>query len=1084
MDLRSAHLAKISAMSETPRRHLYDRPIGVLAVLFALMVLGGMTLPSMRINLQPDGLTAPLIWVRLSMDTESSAETLEQLTRPTEEILRALPGVDSVSSTTNKGGVRLSVMPAANVTLTELTTQVSEALDNNRFRLPGNARPRIGTYSESDAPMVAAAFNSGDYNEATFRDVMERELSPQLLRIPGVAAVSHNLEGEGTILVAYSPEHAAATRSDLGQISRHLTSAQPKSFQIPIIENGRRGEEIIRLRSDDLSQSQLPELRVSATNQLKEIALVERLPSNHGHWVNVDGKSGCIVEIFPSPDANSYAASKEAIQVLERESKRLGLTYVLQSSTHIQIDEAAGELFSAALWGAGFSVLLLLIFLGRFRLALLVCASLPLSLALALLAMASHNNTMNLFTLMGFLLACGMVVDNAIVVGEALLRARGSRDASERKASLRRAVSGVAMAIIVSTLTTIAMFVPIMVIENPWIRVLIMSIGEPIIWCLLGSLAVALILVPMVFPWLYRSGLSGSHGRSRGHARWLMACERGYGRMLAWLLLRPLMGVLLVMGITIPGILGYILLNDVPSTDQEDNRYLGMRVRIRGNPTAAQLKDDFAEWQRTLAQHQRELAITSVICDWRMDYGSLDLYLDPIDPKRRHENTIESEVISLLKPTLYIALDAHLQRASSEAVKLPDSTKKDEKKDEKKETKKDTRVTSARKDGPRGKGGSSRGSGGWGSSSRLSFRLSAPNEEAIDHAWEKLRPVLAEVEGVTNPGPLTEPPPTETELVLTRNAEERGWRADQLASQVARFGGTRQLLTMPDGWGLSVGPLESQPRTLPRLLGVDVRQSNGDQDRLENLVERREAATQSEIRRRDGLSQRELWMQVEPAHYREVRDHLSDYLKRADVPPATQIALSWWDERSQSQGRQMTIAMVLAAVIIYLLMGILYESVLAPLALMITVPLVYVFVQAAFKLTGLPLDKMVEVGSFLLIGVIVNHGVVLIDRIGASVPMHRLARTNRRLPLLAIAAGARRRFTPVVLTSLVTIAGSFPMIFGNGRFNGDSVAGLGASLAIGMTCGMVFTLLVVPLIYRWLAALRFGLLRLWQACSG
>ena len=1065
-------------MPDTPRRHLYDRPIGVLAVLLALMVLGGMTLPSMRINLQPEGLTAPLIWVRLSMDTESSSEALEQLTRPAEEILRGLPGVDSVSSNTNGGSVRMSVMPAANVTLSQLTTQVSEALDNNRYRLPSNARPRIGTYSESDAPMVAAAFNSGDYNEATFRDVMERELSPQLLRIPGVAAVSHNLEGEGTILVAYSPEHAAATRSDLGQISRHLTSAQPKSFQIPIIQNGHRSEEIIRLRSDDLSQSQLPEVRISSTNQLKEIALIERLPSNHGHWVTVDGKDGCIVEIFPSPDANSYAASKEVVRVLEQESKRLGLRYVLQSSTHIQIDEAAGELFSAALWGAGFSVLLLLIFLGRFRLALLVCASLPLSLALALLAMASHNNTMNLFTLMGFLLACGMVVDNAIVVGEALLRARGSRDASERKASLRRAVSGVAMAIVVSTLTTIAMFVPVMVIDNPWVRVLIMSIGEPIVWCLLGSLAVALILVPMAFPWLYSGGLSGNHGRSRGHARWLMACERAYGRLLVWFLLRPLMGVLLVMGITIPGLLGYFLLTDVPSTDQEDNRYLGLRVRIRGNPTAAQLKDDFAEWQRTLAQHQRELAITSVICDWRLDRGSLDVYLNPIDPQRRHENDIETEIISLLKPTLHIALDAHLQRASSEAVKLPDDSKKAEKPEVKKES------SVASKSAPKGKSGGPRGSRGWGSSSRLQFRLSAPNEDAIDQAWEKLRPVLAEVEGVTNPGPLTEPLPTETELVLTRHAEERGWRADQLASQVTRFGGTRQLLTMPDGWGLSVGPLESQPRTLPRLLGVDVRQSNGDQDRLENLVERREAATQNEIRRRDGLSQRELWIQVEPAHYLKIRDQLPAYLKLANVPPATQIALSWWDERSQNQGRQMTIAMVLAAVIIYLLMGILYESVLAPLALMITVPLVYVFVQAAFKLTGLPLDKMVEVGSFLLIGVIVNHGVVLIDRIGASVPMQRLARTNRRLPLLAIAAGARRRFTPVVLTSLVTIAGSFPMIFGNGRFNGDSVAGLGASLAIGMSCGMIFTLLVVPLMYRWLAALRFGLLRLWQACSG
>ncbi|HEX3133628.1 MAG TPA: efflux RND transporter permease subunit, partial [Planctomycetota bacterium] len=178
----------------TPRRHLYDRPIGVLAVLAALLVLGALTLPSMRINLKPEGLTAPLIWVRLSMDTESSAEALEELTRPAEEILRSLPGVDSVGSNTQGGSVRLFIMPAANVTLTELSNQVSEALDNNRFRLPSNARPRIGTFSESDPPMVAAAFNPGNYDDGTFREVIERDLMPQLLRVLGVAVVQHNLE--------------------------------------------------------------------------------------------------------------------------------------------------------------------------------------------------------------------------------------------------------------------------------------------------------------------------------------------------------------------------------------------------------------------------------------------------------------------------------------------------------------------------------------------------------------------------------------------------------------------------------------------------------------------------------------------------------------------------------------------------------------------------------------------------------------------------------------------------------------------------------------------------------------------------
>ncbi|HEX3132961.1 MAG TPA: efflux RND transporter permease subunit, partial [Planctomycetota bacterium] len=733
----------------------------------------------------------------------------------------------------------------------------------------------------------------------------------------------------------------------------------------------------------------LPEVRLGNTMQLDEVAAVAALPPNYGRWVDVDGKPGCILSIYPTPDANSYGASGAVTRVLEREAKRLGLKAIQQGSTHQHIDAATGELVEAAIWGGVFSVVFLLLFLGRMRLALLVCASLPLSLALAVLAMACHENSMNLFTLMGFLLACGMVVDNAIVVGEALLRARGSQDPAERTASLRRSVAGVAMAIVVSTLTTVALFLPIAVVDNPWVRVLIMSMGEPIIWSLLGSLVVALVLVPMAFPRLYRGGTTTHDGRSRGHARWLMASERAYGRFLAWILLRPVMGVLLVGVLVVPGVFAWMYVKEAPKIEEEDDRHIGLSVRIRGNPSSTQLREAFAEWDRQLATHLKDLAITSVISDWRLDRGTLNLYLNPIDPLRRHENDIQAAVVTLLKPNLYIALDEHMQRASSEAVKLPDP-KKDSGKDGK-EGKDDGKRGGRRGDRPP-RGDRPRG-GDWASNSRLNFRLMAPDEDSITQAWEKLRPVLAETPGVTNPGPQTEPPPTETELMVTRAAEERGWRADQLAGQVTRFGGTRQLLTMPDGWALAVGPLESQVRTLQRLLGVEVRQSSGDIERLENLVTRNEAATQNEIRRRDGLSQRDYWMMVEPGAYNDIRSHLSDLLARADVPPATQIGLSWWEEHLAKQQQQMLVAVFLSGVIIYLLMGVLYESVLAPLSLMLTVPIVYLSVQGAFKAMGMQIDNMVQVGSFLLIGVVVNHGVVLIDRIGASVPMTRLART-------------------------------------------------------------------------------------------
>jgi multidrug efflux pump subunit AcrB len=626
-----------------------------------------------------------------------------------------------------------------------------------------------------------------------------------------------------------------------------------------------------------------------------------------------------------------------------------------------------------------------------------------------------------------------------------------------------------------------------------------MSIGEPIIWSLLGSLAVALILVPMAFPKLYRASSHQNGKLHRRRANWMLSMERLYGRILGWFMLRPFMGALLVLGLTLPGLFGYCYLKDVPRSEEEDNRYIALSVQIRGNPSAVELADAFSKWHQIIEPKKKELAINSVIFDWQLDKGLVHLYLDPIDSLRRHENEIQELVVSLLPPQLAIALDEHIIRAGSYSVKIPDKNSSDSSKNMSKGDDKYSGKSSSRRSSGRSSASSRshQGKSSFRSSSisssisssssssgstRISFRLMAQDEETIDIAWEKLRAVFEETPGVVNPGPTIEEPTTETELVLTRNAEERGWRADQLSRQITRYAGTRKLLTMPNGGDLTIGPLEREIRTIETVKASEVIKSDGDAELLENLVSRREAATQGEIRRRDGLNQRDLWIYVKNSERDDIRGHLNDYLDLADAPSGTQITLSYWEEHGKKEREQMILATILASIIIYLLMGVLFESILAPLSLMLTVLIAYFTVQAALKLLGIQLDNMVEVGLFLLIGVIVNHGVVLVDRLSHSVPLKRLDRRQNYYPMMALAAGARRRFTPVVLTSLVTIAAAFPMIFGHGRFNGDSIAGLGVTLAVGMFCGLFFTLFVVPLVYRWLGALRSVLLRLVHSC--
>jgi len=208
---------------------------------------------------------------------------------------------------------------------------------------------------------------------------------------------------------------------------------------------------------------------------------------------------------------------------------------------------------------------------------------------------------------------------------------------------------------------------------------------------------------------------------------------------------------------------------------------------------------------------------------------------------------------------------------------------------------------------------------------------------------------------------------------------------------------------------------------------------------------------------------------------------LPTIIARASIPNGVVVKPQTTNNEMQDSMRWLWIACLIACAIIYLLMCILYESLLAPLTMITTVPAGIVSVLGIYAIARLPMDPMVMLGLFLLVGIVINHGVVLVDRMAVNVPMHRLAdRTSYRTVHLAIAASARRRFTPVLLTSLTTIAAAVPMAFSHGRILGSPIDSLGLSLGIGLSAATVFTLGVVPIVYQWLALTRTGTITLFS----
>jgi multidrug efflux pump subunit AcrB len=1157
-----------------PRRHLADRPIGVFAVLVSILVLGALAIPGMRIRLFTGGqFSGGGVYVSMSVSGMSTNETLDRLTRPAEEIVRSLAAADQVRSHTGNGYASLQVQPARGFTGQQLATQLSQAFSSHGYRFPQGMRPpSVHSWSPDSMPLLVAAINRGDLSDDAFRDFIDRELIPAVQTIPGVARADVMRYGNRSVRVAFDTDRLAALRLDSDRAAQVVNglATTPQSFPLPAVEGSGATERHVRVLPQPMTPGTLAALRVDGHVSLSDIATLEqRDPLRDDFRILVDGRSGELLTVFATADANVYRASHEVGRLIASTCAAHGMASHLVQNSHQAFDEIAHEILVAAGWCVGFSFAFLILFLRRWRVAILVCSALPLSLLMAAVAMAVSGTELSLLSLIGFLLASGMVVDNAIVIAESLLRAREEADPAERKLVLRRAANAVAMAIIVSTLTTMAMFLPVMVTDENSGRVLMLALGAPIVWSLIASLLVALVLVPLLFARIYPRGLRTKGGRGGSHGAWLIATERWYGRLLARILLRPVLGLSLAGALVGIGVLALLLLPTPEERQYNEERVVDLQTRSSSTSSSTadldQMSDMLARWSTLLEPHRERLGITCVLAHTYRGSGGLQLYLVPVDPLGRSSEEIRREAVRLLPPHPTLVLDDHLELARFAANEVERKKEEAEFKaaEEKRKAEEVAKAEADKKAASTATTANDRAEAEAKAKEQkkaeaeakakeeeqlaeqlsldwLSFTLSSPDQRAVIEARRRLNEVLIAEGGLAKDHPNNQrnirygnrdgeerPDRGNLTLSLTRAAEEQGWRAEQVAQQIVRFTGGERAVQMPGGWWLGFGRTTTSDRTLAGLLETVVYQASsptparsvaaapsapsksatsaksansntarpanatrnstaaGSADNaapavnapLLHLVQPAVAPRDQQISRTNGLTNGQLDVTIRRSERKRILANFPALLQRANLPANVAVRLRQ-DDTSRDDGmRSLWLALFSAAAIIYLLMCILYESLLAPLTVMTTVPAGIISVMGVFKVAGMPLDPMVVLGLFLLVGIVINHGVVLVDRLGVTVPMHRMLRPDGQLSrraLLGMAAASRRRFTPVLLTSLTTIAAAVPMAFSPGRVFGAPISGLGLSLSIGLTAATVFTLLVVPIVYQWLGLGRAG----------
>lgn len=1002
--------------SEHPRfASLMRRPVSALMAFLLTLTLGIVAYQRMPLQLMPPGLSDSTMQVEVPYPNGSPQEVFEHVTKPVEDAVRQLSGIEKVDSRSLSGRSRVDVTFNGSVDLDLAYADLNDRLERVRASFPeGVEKPVVWRWnSDLELPI----FWIGVLFESSVEDpyyLVEEVLQKKLQAVDGVAQVG--LEGmvQDTVRVFASPERLRSHGLSLYEVVDKL---RRDNFTLPSGHIDDAGREFL-LRVDS-SYSSLDEIRnypLKTGVYVKDVADVRYARAYRDTVSRMNGKRALTMTISKESDKNTVevcAAVREQLAELERDERLKGFEFSVFFDQSTMIVGALDNLKSSLLFGAMFSVLVIYYFVRKIGVTALVAFAIPVSLLAAVIALYFGGFSFNIVSLAGITLAVGMLVDNSIVVTENVLRLRALG-----KSPLESAASGagqVALAIVLSTLTSIVVFAPLVFMSSgKRTRALLSQLAAPISYSLLASLVVALFFIPITMVYLSRA----KRGESESAASFSSSSsvsDRIYRKLLALSLDHRFVVAALIFALIGLGQVAFSNLDVKFDKRREGGGRIRVGVDLPNRFTLEEASDVFAELENWVLERRDELRVRDVSTRFDRQDGRLVLWFKPGAPPN-HEKDLAKKL-------------------ESELPKIP---------------------------GVRYQFGIEQG----GEQGSIKIRLEGRDHVTLTKLAED---VVRELEKLP-------------ELADVKLDDESGVDELRIAfdrERALRFGVSQETLLGLVSWGIGsqqLSPYRGGKREMPMLIeyeepedenldylkGLEIPIGGGNVP-IGALGEFSIEKSYDVIRRSDGI----VSMGINASSYDEngyrVNRRIAETLDAFPFPDGYR----WRDQGSrvdfeQSQS-ETGIGLLSGCVFVFLLMGMLFESTILPLAVLFAIPLALVGGSLALWVTHTPLDGMGMLAFILLAGVVVNNGIVLVDRIQQL----KLGGMPRRD---AVIEGCSQRLRPVLMTALTTIFGLLPMAMPELFATSDQSSGIDyRGLAIvtlgGMIVSTALTLLVTPMFY-------------------
>lgn len=1036
------------------------RPITVFMVTTGVALFGLVALSRLAVDLLPD-ISYPSLTVRADFPDAAPSDVEQFVTRPIEEGVGVVPGLTRMHSISRPGQSEVTLEFATDTRMDLASLAVREKLD--LVVLPREARrPAILRFDPALDPVLRLRLSGGD-NLRRLRRIAEQTVKRDLEGVAGVAAVK-------------------VTGGEDEEIQVEVDAGRLKSVGLTLADVTRRlGEENVNLAGGSLTEGK-SEYLVRATNQfvepgeiaavtlavredgvvrLSDVATVKRGAKDREVTARVNGKEAVEVAIYKEGDANTVTVARAVKRRLDHLPLPREMSLVTVADQSHFIDAAIQEVADSALLGGLLAILVLFAFLRDLRSTLVIGLSIPVSVLATFIIMYRFGLSLNLMSLGGLALSVGNLVDNSIVVLESVFRRRqGGRDPIQAASEGTR---GVAMAVTASTLTTVAVFMPLVFVEG-LAGQLIRDQALTISFSQIVSLLVALTLVPTIFVLLARRGApeaapdpSAPRGRLRGVLSWVLfvpmalprLLARGSGRLGARL--RPVVDTVLK-----PFDLGYAWLERSYPTFLR--RALARPGRILGWSFVA-----LAASVATAAMLPIDLFPSSSQGEFRFNVklpeGSAlhvtDQVLDRIAAVAAKDPAVRFATTSAGQTDLS-AFTGSAREANRGQVAVLMKQPGDAAAEERVAAK----LREAMDEVP-----------GLGYEferpALLNFR--APVEvEVYAYDLDTLRRVadqvaarLASVRGVEDVETSMRHGDPEVQIVFDRDrlaaVQLDPMQASRLVRNAVQGEAATQFSDLERKLDVRVRATESERSVVAELANLEVGQNVGRSVPLAAVASLTVERGPGDIRRIGQRRAAVVTANLEDRDLGSASEDIEAAIGSLPAPPGTHVAFAGQNREMGESFASLRFALLLAIFLVYLVMASQFESLLHPFVIMFSIPMALIGIVAILGLTGTSVSVMVLIGLVVLAGIVVNNAIVLID-------CAKQLRENGRSKIEALIEAGSTRLRPILMTTLTTVLGLVPMAIGGGE-GAELRAPLAITLIGGLIGSTVLTLIVLPVVY-------------------